>query len=227
MNRSIRPLLVVCAMWGAAVSCLAATSQVERAHTDRTRRPVILVHGIADTARSMERLARHLRADGWEPHALSLTPNGGQVGLDVLAKQIDAYVERTFAPGQKIDLVGFSMGGLVGRFYVQRLGGGARVGRLITIATPHRGTRLAHLLPNSACRQMRPGSAFLRDLATDSDQLAKVGFTSIWTPLDLVILPARSSEVTGARNIKLPVALHPLMVIERRCLRAVAAALRS
>jgi triacylglycerol lipase len=170
-------------------------------------------------------LARHLRRQGLEVHTLNLTPNWGQCGLDELAAQISAHVERTFAPEQKFDLIGFSMGGLVSRYYLQRLGGLARVRRFVTLSTPHQGTWLAHLLANPGCRQMRPGSAFLEDLASDADRLQRVRFTSFWTPLDLIILPPRSSEVSGAHNVKMIVALHPLMVWAPRCHRAVAGAL--
>ena len=72
---------------------------------------------------------------------------------------------------------------------------------------------------------MRFGSAFLRDLASDADRLAPLACTSFWTPLDLVILPPRSSVIPQARNERMVVALHPLMVRQGSCLRAVAGAL--
>ena len=51
-------------------------------------------------------------------------------------------------------------------------------------------------------------------------------FTSLYTPMDLVILPATSSRMKQARNISVPVLAHPLMVLDGRCLRAVVEALR-
>lgn len=190
------------------------------------RNPVLLVHGIADSERNMQWLARHLRRQGWEVHTLNLTPKWAQAGLEPLAAQIDGYAREQFG-ARKFDLVGFSMGGLVGRYYLQRLGGLDRVEHLVTLASPHHGTVLAHLVPNRGCRQMRPGSAFLRDLDRDAHRLDQVKFTSLYTPLDLVIVPARSSAMPQAHNVSLPVAMHPLMVIDQRCLRAVAAALES
>lgn len=189
-------------------------------------RPVLLIHGIKDNARRMERLARHLREQGRDAYTLSLVPNWGQVGLDELAKQIAAYVERAFQPEQAFDLVGFSMGGLVSRYYVQRLDRDQRVQHLVTISSPHRGTWCAYLIPNAGCRQMRPGSAFLRDLESDANEVfRRVRFTSFWTPLDLIILPAVSSVVPSAKCHRIWCAAHPLMIWEPRCLRAVARAL--
>ncbi len=208
---------------GAALSFCDGTPRPE-ARPAPDRNPVLLVHGIADSGRNMEWMARHLRREGWEVHTLNLTPNWAQAGIGTLAAQVDAYSRAQFGE-RKFDLVGFSMGGLVSRYYVQRLGGLDCVERLITLSAPHNGSILAHLVPNRGCREMRPGSPFLRDLQSDASRLGGVKFTSLYTPYDLVILPAHSSVMLQARNIRLPVAAHPLMVLDRRCLRAVASAL--
>ena len=50
------------------------------------------------------------------------------------------------------------MGGLVARYYVQRLGGDVRVHTLVTLGTPHGGTLPARLFPHPLVRQLRPGS---------------------------------------------------------------------
>lgn len=191
----------------------------------RPRNPVLLIHGIKDDARKMEPLARHLRSQGWEAKTMSFRPSWGQKGLDVLAGQVAQFIGENYAPGKKIDLVAFSMGGLVTRYYLQRLGGLERVQRYITLSTPHRGTLVAYLVPNAGCRQMRPGSAFLRDLESDAGRLAELDFTSFWTPLDAIIVPARSSIMPQARNERLVIALHPLMVWQPSVQRAVAGAL--
>lgn len=190
-----------------------------------TQPPVLLIHGMRENARKMEPLARYLRAHGRTVYTTSLSPSLGQVGLDELAGQLDTYVRNTFAPDERIDLVGFSMGGLVSRYYVQRLGGIDRVHRFVTISSPHQGSVLAWLIPNTGGRQMRPGSEFLRDLERDADQLQRVGFTSFWTPLDLVIVPARNSVVPGADCRQLHCLAHPLMVRQPSCKEAVRLAL--
>ncbi|HYR57432.1 MAG TPA: alpha/beta fold hydrolase [Chthoniobacteraceae bacterium] len=213
---------------GAALSFFDGTARAPQ-HPVPDRNPVLLIHGIADDERSMGRMACFLRADGWEVHTLSLRPNWGQAGLEPLAGEVERYADREFR-GRKFDLVGFSMGGLVSRYYMQRLGGTKRVEHFVTVSAPHHGTALASLaqfIPIRGCQEMRPGSPFLRDLDRDADCLRAAKFTSLYTPFDFVILPARSSAMPQARNISVPVALHPLMVLDRRCLRAVAAALRT
>ena len=220
MNRPRRTRLIPLALLLAAVFPHPMTAAAEA-----PRHPVLLIHGFKDDARKMEPLARYLRAQGWYARTMSFRPSWGQKGLDVLAGQVAEYIGENYRPGQKIDLVAFSMGGLVTRYYLQRLGGLDRVQRYVTLSAPHHGTLLAYLLPNEGCRQMRFGSAFLRDLDRDADRLARLDFTSFWTPLDTIIVPARSSVMPQARNERMGIAAHPLMVWQPAMHRAVAGAL--
>ncbi len=189
------------------------------------RNPVLLIHGINDTAQIFRRMQTYLEVRGWPTHAISLTPNDGTDGLDQLAMQVDRYVAATFSRSQPIDLLGFSMGGVVCRYYLQRLGGLARVERFITVSAPHQGSLMAYLRWNAGCEQMRPQSPFLRDLNRQLDQLNQVQFTSIWTPFDLMILPATSSSLPIGSEIKIPVLAHAWMVSDPTVLLAVTTAL--
>jgi triacylglycerol lipase len=187
--------------------------------------PVLLLHGIDDTDAIFHKMIPNLQSQGWEVYSFSMIPNNGKVGLDQLAQQVADYIDKTFKPEQAIDLVGFSMGGIVGRYYVQRLGGIKRVQRFITISSPHQGTLTAYGRSNLGCLQMKPHSAFLNDLNQDVAQLERLNFTSIWTPLDLMILPTTSSHLPVGKERKIWVGGHAWMVTDSRCLRAIAEAL--
>ena len=186
--------------------------------------PVVLVHGIFSSGDDMERLARHLRSQAREVFQPTLTPNGGHAPIEDLAQQLADFVTQKIG-GRRFDLIGFSMGGLISRYFLQRFGGMERAARFVTMATPHHGTQMARLGGLPGWMQMRPGSEFLRDIASDADVLRAVPFTSLYTPLDAIIVPARSSEMPQARNVRMWAAMHPSFILERRCIRAVAAAL--
>lgn len=183
--------------------------------------PVLLIHGIDDTEAVFHQMRNYLIQRGLSVHALNLVPNNGDVGLDELATQISDYVTATFAPEQRLDLVGFSMGGIVSRYYVQRLGGINRVQRFITISSPHHGTVVAYASQRPGCVQMRPDSIFLKDLNSDAVILGQLDFTSIWTPYDLMIVPANSSQMSVGREVIVPVPLHPWMLTDSRSLAVV------
>ncbi len=186
------------------------------------RNPVLLVHGIFDTQRVFHKMAAYLEKKGWSVYCLDLVPNNGDVGLDKLAQQVADYISVSFAPKQTIDLVGFSMGGIVSRYYVQRLGGIQRVQRFVTISAPNHGTVIAYFPQNSGGIQMRPQSDFLQDLNRDVEILERLNYTSIWTPFDLMIVPAKSSQMPVGREEILPVGLHPWMLTDKRSLAVVA-----
>lgn len=189
------------------------------------RHPVLLVHGIWRSGATFGRMSRYLRERGFAVHAIDLVPSDGTVGLEALASQIAAYVDAELSPGSALDLVGFSMGGVVSRYYVQRLGGVERVRRLVTVSSPHHGTATAYLTRRPGGVQMRPESPFLAELNGDLAALERVDFTSIWTPLDLMIVPADSSRLPLGREVLVAAPLHGLMLHDPRALRAVAEAL--
>lgn len=190
-------------------------------------RAVVLVHGIFDTPAIFNRFADGLRKCGFQPLAVSLVPSDGSVGLDELAVQLDASLRTQLRSDEQFDMVGFSMGGLVSRYFVQRLGGMDRVTRLITISAPHRGTYTGYAMANRGSKQMRPGSDFLRSLNQDACELLRVRFVSIWTPFDLMIIPAESSRLGVGEEFRVAVALHPWMLRSRRCLELVVKLLQS
>lgn len=190
-----------------------------------SRNPVLLIHGIDDTHAIFGQMILFLSNLGWDVHSLDLVPNSGAAGLERLAEQVARYIEQTFAAGQAIDLVGFSMGGIVSRYYVQRLGGIDRVQRFVTIASPHLGTWAAYSRFNPGCGQMRPNSPFLMDLNQNIFMLNQINFTSIWTPFDLMIIPANSSHLPVGKSIQVPVGGHAWMVTDSRSILKVAEAL--
>ncbi|PSB30457.1 lipase [Stenomitos frigidus ULC18] len=189
------------------------------------RNPILLLHGIWDTGAIFRPMTRYLNNLGWETHDLNLTPNNGDGCLKSLAQQVAEYADRVFTPETPFDLLGFSMGGIVGRYYLQRLGGLDRVQRFISLSSPHGGTWVAYGSLRQGCMQMRPQHPFLRDLNQDIATLDRVNFTSIWTPLDAMILPASSSQVPVGRDVKVWVPLHRDMVSHPQSLKAVANAL--
>ncbi|MEG5039528.1 MULTISPECIES: alpha/beta fold hydrolase [unclassified Microcoleus] len=190
-----------------------------------SRNPVLLIHGIFRKSGIFYKMSAYLTQLGWSVYTLNLSPYWGNASIDELAQQIADYIDKTFAPAQHLDIVGLSMGGLVTRYYLQRLGGINRVQRFIAISSPHSGTWMAYTLWGKGCVQMRPGSAFLEDLNRDAALLEKLNFTSIWTDWDFIIVPASSSQISAAKEVKLSVFAHAMMARHSSSLKAVAEAL--
>lgn len=176
---------------------------------------VVMAHGFWDTGSVFWAMARDLRAAGHAPHHPTLHPRDGRLGLHDLATKLAAEVEAHVPAGEKCALIGFSMGTLVSRVYLQKLGGLARVHTFFSIAGPHAGTRTAYLYPGQATREMRPQSPLLEELNAGVGMLSALPVYSYWTPYDFMILPATSSLLPVGENIEVSCWLHPLMVWNR------------
>lgn len=173
---------------------------------------VVLVHGFLDTGWVFRRMRLRLERRGADCLVPRLRPNDGRGGLSPLAEKLKHDIDEAFGADAKIRIVAFSMGGLVARHYLQHLGGAARCEKLFTISSPHHGTNSAWLYPSKGARDMRPGSAFLRQLRATEATLRGVQLVSYRTPMDLMIVPAASSVWPRALNLDFPVLLHPLML---------------
>ncbi len=124
--------------------------------------------------------------------------------IESAARRVVARVQERFPRTGKsdtteVDVVAISMGGLVARLAAsdsfaksqRRL----RIARLFTLATPHRGAKLASFIrPDPAARAMRPGSEFLRSL---DDDLTRASF-------DLTCYAHLRDWWVGARNTSPP-----------------------
>jgi len=157
------------------------------------QRPILLLHGFLSTPGIFSSLAGRLRRWGYCAHGVDL---GGVFGrynarpIEHIARMIAEQVEELADDHgcERIDVIGHSEGGIGGRYYVQRLNGSRRVSHLVTLGTPHRGTRWAYvgyvfgqLLPSLP--QMAPGSSLLRDLSDESFPIG-VHLTSIYSRQD-------------------------------------------
>ena len=187
--------------------------------------PVILVPGIGDDERKLRMLVRRLQQAGRQPIAISPQPSDGSAPIDTLARLLADAISDALGPDQPLDLFGFSMGGLICRYYLQQLGGLWRTRRFVTLASPHRGTWVAYRYPGrAAARQMRPYSPFLVALNAEM-HLEQVAFTFLWSPLDLTVLPASNSALPVGRSVRVLSPMHGTLLYDPNVLRQVAACL--
>lgn len=192
---------------------------------------VLVVHGIWDSSRRLGPLVAGLALRGVrDVHAIDLVPNTGSAPIATLGATVAREVEALRARHRvdRVDVVGFSMGALVSRWYIQRDAGKERVRRFVSISGPHAGTLTAWALPLAGARDMRRGSALLRDLEGDADPFGPVDVHCLYTPYDVMIVPATSSVLAHARTTRaFPVKMHRFMIEDGRVLDHVADLLRA
>jgi triacylglycerol lipase len=181
--------------------------------------PVLLIHGYLATRGSLHLLERHLAQRGHVVMSFHLGPVNLRDIRDsagLIARKVESIIAQTGVT--HVDIVGHSMGGLVGLYYVKRLGGRHRVRRLLLLGTPAQGTWSAVLglftAPlGLASLQLLPGSPFLRELA-ETPLPPGVDVVSIGALRDWMA-PVASTVLEGVRHIALPTGHSGLLVDEQ------------
>lgn len=180
---------------------------------------LLLIPGIFDSPRIFRRMKRYLSGKGYDVHTLDIVPNGGQIGIAQAALQVGTYLSHY--PKREFVLIGFSMGGIISRYYLQKIDQGVQVKKLITIGSPHRGTLWAYGLRRSGVVDMRWGSGLLRTLNADLSVFRQVPFLSIWTPVDTMIIPSVSSCLPNIKDCHVWALTHPGLVTKKKTFAAI------
>ena len=118
--------------------------------------------------------------------------------IDDYAPLVEAAVERLCREtgASQVALVGHSMGGLVIRVWMRQLGS-HRAARILTLGTPHGGTRadLYPFSPNSL--QMVWESPWLKDLSTSETSDGRALMQIALSPQDAIVFPQREQILPG------------------------------
>ncbi|HWR47161.1 MAG TPA: alpha/beta fold hydrolase [Pseudonocardiaceae bacterium] len=196
--------------------------------------PILLVHGFADNRLAFAVLGRALRRRGFgvvyclNYSVLTVLTGDVRSAARELGREVEQICAATRA--EQVHVVGHSLGGLVARYYVQRLSGDARVHTLVTLGTPHHGTMTAYLLPAPVLRQLRPHSDIVAELAAPSPG-CRTRFVAVWSELDGWIMPQRNARLDHpdllVTNYQLSDVGHLSLPVDPRAVHTVVSTLAS
>jgi pimeloyl-ACP methyl ester carboxylesterase len=191
------------------------------APTERGRRTLVFVHGLAANSGGFLPLQAALRLFGHRAqYAFGYSSRGS---LEELALLLKRRLEADLREG-RLALIGHSMGGLVARYYLQQLGGARRVDTLVTLATPHHGSHAANFIPSPLVRQLLPDGPFIRHLNA-LPAPAGVRTTSIVAGRDLLVQPVASARCPFGDVVHFDRLGHLELLFRPEVYAAVAAAL--
>ena len=173
---------------------------------DAAETPILLVHGIIDNHVIFTMMVRALRRRGFQ--TLSAYDYGLLThNIPRAAVRLGESVQKLSAATgyDRIHVIGHSLGGLIARYYVQRLGGDRHVHTLVSLGTPHHGTQLAWAAPLvPLIRQLTPSSPVIRDLAQPAAG-CRTRFIAFHSDIDHLVVPTRNARLDhpdlNVRNI--------------------------
>ena len=188
-----------------------------------TRRPLVLVHGLWDTPHLFRRLVHRLEAHDVPLLVPHLPHRLGAVPLSTLAHQLDAHIRERWGDDMEIDLLGFSMGGIIGRVWLQQCGGARRTHRFVSVGSPQRGTVTAQWIPAwlfAGLADMKRGSPLLRSLNAEVQALEQLDCVSYFCRWDLMVVPGWQAHLPLGHVSSLPVLTHQQLMSHPRALDA-------
>ncbi|MFY9331956.1 MAG: alpha/beta fold hydrolase [Candidatus Nanopelagicales bacterium] len=191
--------------------------------------PIVLMHGLVDNRSIFATMRRSLSRKGFgSTYALNYSPLTDDIRA--VAVRLDELVDevREETGHDQVHIIGHSMGGLIGRYLVQRLGGGEKVHTLVTMGTPHSGTAPARFVPHPVVQQMRPDSDLIEELALPAPGCS-TRIVAFWSDLDQFMIPKQNARVDHqdlhARNVFIPGAGHMSLPVDRRVIHDISTTL--
>lgn len=174
------------------------------------RSGVLLIHGFVCNRGLWRRWLHRLTRRGTPFVAVDLEPVFGRI--EDYDTRIEAGVRLLeAATGVPPIIVAHSMGGLATRHWWASQPT-TRIRHLITIGSPHRGTRLARLARAPNARQMREGAAWSAALLARQPRAQHLRTTCFYAHADNIVFPASSATLPGADNRHLGAVGHIGMV---------------
>ena len=158
--------------------------------------PIMYVHGYLMNRSSFFMLSVRVEHE-FDMHfydSVNLTPQLGTIPL--FAEKLMVRLEEAAINFrvEKFQIVAHSMGGLVTRYAIANLGGSARISRVISLGTPHNGTRISRMSLTKLGRSMYCGSEFLTGLEADEalHPERRVPWVAIATREDEIVMPSEN-----------------------------------
>ncbi len=192
-----------------AAASLLAVSPVSS--TERLREHVVVLHGLARTSNHMQGLADYLRLMGYIVHNLDYPST--EHSLETLVAMLNREIETLVPQEEKLHFVGYSMGGILTRFYVEHYRP-ENLGRVIQLASPNKGSEVADVLSDTwlfevvfgpAAQQLTTGESGVKALLGTVDyELAVIAGNATIDPISSAIIPGDDDGKVSVESTKVP-----------------------
>ncbi len=174
-----------------------------------------MIHGLWNSSSIFSSITSKLDDIGIEYFAPTLKHSFGMTSIINLTNTLNKLILEKYGLEKELDILGFSMGGLIGRYWMQKFNGYRRTRRFISVGSPHKGTLIAQLVPKYPFRgisEMKINSEFLRELAKNDFCLNDIECINFFTYWDLMVCPGWWTNLNFGKKISLKVIKHRNLV---------------
>ena len=181
-------------------------------------RPIILCHGYMHNKSAFLLMGHRLRKIG-RNNVVTLNFGPPSRRVPFFAERLSEAVKTALARTgvEKVDLVGHSMGGLVVRYFIERLEGAGSVNAAVTLGAPHLGAKTAVFGIFKSAEQFMPDSDLIAELNEAAPSRRTVKMTAVWSDFDSVVLPSENARLPAPHtNVKVGGVGHVTMLLSER-----------
>ena len=174
-----------------------------------------MIHGLWNTSAIFNSLLKELDYYDVEYYAPTLKHYFGRSSIKDLAESLDELIIKKYSSEREIDILGFSMGGIIARYWIKKFSGHLKTKRFISIGSPHQGTLSAQLVPKTLFKgisEMKINSSLLKELSEYDYLLKKIDCVSFYTIWDLMVFPGWRANLPIGRKFNLNIYKHRNLV---------------
>ena len=174
-----------------------------------------MIHGLWNTSEIFNTLLKNLDYYDIEYYAPTLEHYSGRISIVNLAESLDELITKKYGNEREIDILGFSMGGIIARYWIKKFNGYLKTKRFISIGSPHHGTLTAQLVPKylfKGISEMKINSSLLKELSKHDYLLTKIDCVSFYTSWDFMVFPGWRAKLPIGRKFNLNIYKHRNLV---------------
>ena len=176
----------------------------------KDKNPVILIPGNSNKWGFLKKLADTISNLG---HPIYISQ---KLGLNLFDIPTSAKIVREIIDDNKLEnvvLIGHSKGGIVGKYLLIHNNKDEKISKLIAIAAPFSGSRLANYTLGKSFKELSPQSTTILEMKSNIDINSKI--VSIMPEFDTRVWHEKGSFLEGALNITVPIKGHHKIVFDK------------
>ena len=174
-----------------------------------------MIHGLWNSSSIFNFLLKKLDYEGVDYYAPTLEHYFGRISIVDLAKVLDDLITKKYGKESEIDILGFSMGGIIARYWIKKFNGYFKTKKFISIGSPHNGTLTAQLVPRNLFKgisEMKINSSLIRELSEYDYLLKDIECISFYTRWDLMVFPGWRATLPIGKKFNLEIYKHRNLV---------------
>lgn len=185
------------------------SSSLSRREFPSEHPPLILIHGLAGSPGNFAPIRVWLSQHRPRPvHVFDYRDHGDMFpAAEAFGQWLDELIT-LYDDDTTFEILAHSMGGLVTRLALRNAKRAARISHLLTLGTPHQGTRLATLGASTYLRQLQVDSPVFQALNASEASPLPYALTSIWTQRDILVLPSQHATLPGYASYAMHQSTH-------------------